>query len=97
VPLKALKWLFQRHAPLAIKRPADPHQYLWMAQMLRNCTASRYAVNKERMVRLSEYSRDCLDELRAETGIAYEGRSSAPPSCSAPRPSSMARPRTSRC
>jgi D-amino-acid dehydrogenase len=46
-----------------------------MAQMLRNCTASRYAVNKERMVRLSEYSRDCLDELRAETGIAYEGRS----------------------
>jgi D-amino-acid dehydrogenase len=45
-----------------------------MAQMLRNCTAARYAVNKERMVRLSEYSRDCLDELRAETGIAYEGR-----------------------
>jgi D-amino-acid dehydrogenase len=45
-----------------------------MAQMLRNCTASRYAVNKERMVRLSEYSRDCLDELRAETGIAYEAR-----------------------
>ncbi len=42
--------------------------------MLRNCTASRYAVNKERMVRLSEYSRDCLDELRAETGIAYESR-----------------------
>jgi D-amino-acid dehydrogenase len=46
-----------------------------MTQMLRNCTASRYAVNKERMVRLSEYSRDCLDELRAETGISYEGRS----------------------
>src|SRR3546814_8007056 len=46
-----------------------------MEQMLRNCTASRYAVNKERMVRLSEYSRDCLDELRAETGIGYEGRS----------------------
>ncbi|XRA80697.1 D-amino acid dehydrogenase [Pseudomonas putida] len=43
--------------------------------MLRNCTASRYAVNKERMVRLSEYSRDCLDELRAETGINYENRS----------------------
>jgi len=26
------------------------------------------------MVRLSEYSRDCLDELRAETGIDFEGR-----------------------
>jgi len=74
VPLKAIKWLLQRHAPLAIKLTGDIQQYLWMAQMLRNCTAARYAVNKERMVRLSEYSRDCLDELRAETGIDYEGR-----------------------
>ncbi|SEP33785.1 D-amino acid dehydrogenase [Pseudomonas sp. Snoq117.2] len=74
VPLKALKWLFQRHAPLAIRLTGDSNQYLWMAQMLRNCTAARYAVNKERMVRLSEYSRDCLDELRQDTGIAYEGR-----------------------
>ncbi|WP_312397197.1 D-amino acid dehydrogenase [Stutzerimonas kunmingensis] len=74
VPLKAMKWLLQRHAPLAIQLTGDVDQYLWMAQMLRNCTAARYAVNKERMVRLSEYSRDCLDELRAETGIAYEGR-----------------------
>ncbi|RRV68081.1 D-amino acid dehydrogenase [Stutzerimonas stutzeri] len=74
VPLKAMKWLLQRHAPLAIKLTGDVDQYLWMTQMLSNCTAARYAVNKERMVRLSEYSRDCLDELRAETGIAYEGR-----------------------
>lgn len=74
VPLKALKWLFQQHAPLAIRLTGDASQYLWMAQMLRNCTAARYAVNKERMVRLSEYSRDCLDELRQDTGIAYEGR-----------------------
>lgn len=74
VPLKALKWLFSRHAPLAIKPGLDPGQYLWLAQMLRNCTQARYAINKARMVRLSEYSRDCLDELRAETGIGYEGR-----------------------
>ncbi len=74
VPLKAMKWLMQHHAPLAIKLTGDVQQYIWMAQMLRNCTAARYAVNKERMVRLSEYSRDCLDQLRDETGIDYEGR-----------------------
>ncbi|MCC4594134.1 D-amino acid dehydrogenase [Xanthomonas campestris pv. phormiicola] len=74
VPLKALKWLFQRHAPLAITPTGDIRQYLWLAQMLRNCTAERYAINKARMVRLSEYSRDCLDQLRADTGIEYEGR-----------------------
>jgi len=74
VPLKALKWLLQRHAPLSIRLTGDIRQYLWMAQMLANCTATRYAINKERMVRLSEYSRDCLDELRLKTGIGYEGR-----------------------
>lgn len=42
--------------------------------MLRNCTAERYAQNKGRMVRLAEYSRDCLQALRADTGIQYEGR-----------------------
>jgi D-amino-acid dehydrogenase len=45
-----------------------------MWQMLQNCTAERYAVNKGRMVRLAEYSRDCFQALRAETGIQYEGR-----------------------
>jgi D-amino-acid dehydrogenase len=42
--------------------------------MLRNCTAARYEINKTRMVRLAEYSRDCLRALRAETGIAYDER-----------------------
>src|SRR3546814_15399928 len=51
-----------------------PRHYLWLLQMLRNCTANRYAVNKARMVRLSEYSRDCLAELRAEIGLDYEDR-----------------------
>ena len=76
VPLKAVKWMFQKHAPLAI-RPDDAgkqFQLQWMWQMLQNCTAERYAINKGRMVRLAEYSRDCLQALRAQTGIQYEGR-----------------------
>jgi D-amino-acid dehydrogenase len=76
VPFKAVKWMFQKHAPLAI-RPDDADkqfQLQWMWQMLQNCTAERYAINKGRMVRLAEYSRDCLQALRAETGIQYEGR-----------------------
>ncbi|HEX7935031.1 MAG TPA: D-amino acid dehydrogenase [Paraburkholderia sp.] len=74
VPLKAVKWMFQKHAPLAIRLDGTQFQLQWMWQMLQNCTASRYAVNKGRMVRLAEYSRDCLQALRAETGIRYEGR-----------------------
>ncbi|HVL55422.1 MAG TPA: D-amino acid dehydrogenase, partial [Burkholderiaceae bacterium] len=74
VPFKALKWLLQRHAPLAVRPDGTLFQLRWLAQLLAQCTPQRYAVNKERMLRLAEYSRDCLRELRAETGIAYEGR-----------------------
>ena len=74
VPLKAVKWMFQKHAPLAIRLDGTKFQLSWMWQMLQNCTAERYAVNKGRMVRLAEYSRDCLQALRSDTGIAYEGR-----------------------
>ncbi|WP_175975443.1 D-amino acid dehydrogenase [Burkholderia sp. BCC1047] len=74
VPLKAVKWMFEKHAPLAIRLDGTRFQLQWMVQMLRNCTAERYAVNKSRMVRLAEYSRDCLQALRADTGIEYEGR-----------------------
>ena len=74
IPLKALRWLCQRHAPLAIRPDGTLFQWRWMAAMLANCSAGRYAVNKERMMRLSEYSRDCLRAWRAETGIAYDER-----------------------
>lgn len=75
IPFKAVKWMFQHHAPLAIKLDGSLWQLKWMAQMLKNCNPIHYAVNKERMMRLSEYSRDCLRELRLDTGIAYEHRS----------------------
>lgn len=45
-----------------------------MKQMLANCNAERYEINKERMMRVSEYSRDCIRALRDEIGIGYEHR-----------------------
>lgn len=74
IPLKAVKWMMQRHAPLSITPDGTRFQLAWMWQMLKNCNADSYAINKERMVRLAEYSRDCFKALRAATGIAYEGR-----------------------
>ncbi len=74
LPLKAMRWLFERHAPLSIRPDGSLHQLKWMAAMLMNCSARRYTVNKERLLRLSQYSRDCLRELRAQTGIQYDER-----------------------
>ena len=74
VPVKAMKWLFQRHSPLAIKFDGTLWQWQWMIQLLQNCTVKRYDLNKERMMRLAEYSRDCLDGLRIELNLDYEAR-----------------------
>jgi len=74
VPLKAIKWLAMHHRPLVIRPHIDGAFVAWVLAMLRNCTAARYAINKARMVRLAEYSRDCLRALRAATGIEYDAR-----------------------
>lgn len=74
IPFKAVKWMFQHHAPLAINLDGSMWQLQWMAQMLKNCNPQSYAINKERMMRVAEYSRDCLRELRKDTGINYENR-----------------------
>ena len=74
VPLKAIKWLTMKHGPLVIRPLLDPAMAVWVLRLLRNCTAKRYALNKSRMVRVAEYSRDVLVALRAETGITYDER-----------------------
>lgn len=74
VPFKALKWLFSEHPPLSFRPDGSLFQLKWMFEMWRNCNAQRYATNKERMIRMSEYSRACLADLRRDTGIQYEGR-----------------------
>ncbi len=74
IPLKAITWLMMKHAPLIMKFNPDPAMISWILKMLRNCTSARYAENKIRMVRIANYSRDCLDALRKETGISYDER-----------------------
>lgn len=74
VPVKALKWLMMRHRPFVIWPRADARLALWLAKMLANCTEAAYRTNKARMVRLAEYSRDMLRDLRDETGIEYDQR-----------------------
>ena len=74
VPVKAIKWMLMQHSPLVIKPVLDPAMWRWGLSMLRNCTQARYELNKRRMVRLAEYSRDCLKTLRADTGIQYDER-----------------------
>lgn len=75
IPMKAAKWLLEQHAPLKIQPLIEPDMWKWMLQMLRNCTRGKYAINKERMMRIAEYSRDCFVEIRNNLGFGYDNRS----------------------
>ena len=74
IPAKAAKWLFRPHSPLILKPDGSRFQWQWLMSMLQNCTTERYQTNKERMVRISEYSREMFRHFEAETGLDFEGR-----------------------
>lgn len=75
IPLKAMKWLLQDLAPLAINgKEVDAPTLAWMTKMLANCNQADYQINKARMVRLAEYSRDCFIDIRKQLDIHYDDR-----------------------
>ncbi|OUJ15186.1 amino acid dehydrogenase [Acetobacter sp. DsW_063] len=75
LPFKALKWMLGKHSPLVVRPGAiDIAMLRWIGGLLMNCTEHAYDVNKSRMLRIAEYSRDCLTDLRDETGITYDDR-----------------------
>ncbi|WP_431854856.1 D-amino acid dehydrogenase [Azospirillum sp.] len=71
---KAVKWMLMKHSPLVVRPKLDPAMWAWCLSLLANANERRYGINKGRMVRLAEYSRDCLRTLRDETGIRYDER-----------------------
>lgn len=74
LPIKAMSWMMQRHSPLVIRKRIDFAMFRWIEHLLKNCNTHAYDINKGRMLRVAEYSRDCLDALREETGLTYDDR-----------------------
>lgn len=74
MPLKALKWLTQKHSPFVVKPGTSPALYLWAMEMLKNCNEKSYQSNKGRMLRIANYSRQCLSDLRKEQVLQYQAR-----------------------
>nr|WP_217273884.1 D-amino acid dehydrogenase [Vibrio coralliilyticus] len=74
VPLKAMKWLLEEHAPLKIKPSLSPELLHWASQMLKNCQLDRYRINKARMLAIANRSRECLAQLNQQYDLNYQGR-----------------------
>jgi len=73
-PVKVLQWLGKEDAPILFRIRADMRQWLWGLRFLRECTPGRTKHNIEQIVRLGTYSRDMLQQLRRDAGIASHER-----------------------
>ena len=71
-PAKLVKWLLRDDSPLLFRLRADPNQWRWGLQFLRECAPTRTRSNTIQLTRLGLYSRECLIELRRATGITYD-------------------------
>ncbi|WP_159738659.1 D-amino acid dehydrogenase [Vibrio atypicus] len=74
IPAKAIKWLFEEHAPLKIKPSLSPELANWASKMLMNCQLEKYRINKARMLTIANRSRECLAQLNKEHNLQYQGR-----------------------
>ena len=71
-PMKLARWLFRDDAPLLFRPQFDLRQWWWGLMFLRECLPGRLAPNIRAMVRLAEYSRSTLRQMRAELDIQYD-------------------------
>jgi D-amino-acid dehydrogenase len=69
---KVLRWLGREEAPLLFRPRADLQQWLWALHFARECLPGRFERNTRQLASLARYSRDCLADLRGETGIEYD-------------------------
>jgi D-amino-acid dehydrogenase len=69
---KILQWLGREDAPLLFRPRADWAQWEWGLRFVLECIPGRFERNSRVLAGLAGYSRDCLQKLRARTGIRYD-------------------------
>ena len=70
-PLKALKWMFDKEAPLLFRPQLDWQQWRWGLQFLAQCNDAAFERNVAQIVALGAYSHAALKDVVASTGIEY--------------------------
>ncbi|NIC42903.1 D-amino acid dehydrogenase [Aquabacterium sp. A08] len=71
-PLKALKWMFDREAPLLFRPQLDWAQWRWGLQFLAQCHDAAFERNVAQIVALGAFSHETLKAMVAQTGIEYQ-------------------------
>ena len=69
-----VRGIFNRDLGIRVRLRPDPYLLAWSLRFLRQCTTARMRANTDVKIRMALYSRECIDALSAETGIAYDLR-----------------------
>ncbi|AVS97508.1 amino acid dehydrogenase [Paracidovorax avenae] len=70
-PWKALKWMFDKEAPLLFRPQLDWDQWRWSLKFLAQCNDAAFARNVQQIVALGAYSHAALKDMVRATGIDY--------------------------
>ena len=71
-PLKALKWMFSKDAPLLFRPRLDWQQWRWSLLFLGQCNDAAFERNVQQLVALGAYSHAALKDVVTATGIDYQ-------------------------
>lgn len=71
-PFKLARWLMKDNSPLVFRPGLDLRQWWWGLLFLRECLPARLAPNVRAMVKMAEYSRSTLQQMRAQLDIQYD-------------------------
>ena len=72
LPLNILKWFLTGRSPLVINPNISIETIKFLYRMYKNCNPKSYEINKSRMLRIANYSREALLEIESDFDIQYE-------------------------
>ena len=72
MPLKVLKHLFSRYAPVKVGLPLSGSDLAWIWRWYRACTPETYLASRTQLQRLAFYSRQRLHQITADRQLDYD-------------------------
>ena len=73
-PVTFIKSLYRSDLGIKVNPSLDPQFLAWAWRFLLQCTPLRTRINTLRKLRIALYSKQCLNELVAQTGISYDAQ-----------------------
>jgi D-amino-acid dehydrogenase len=72
LPLKLMKWLGRKDAPLVFKLSTDPHMWSWGLRFLLSTRKKQFYRNSEKVLKLALHSKTCLDAVTDDENLQYD-------------------------